>query len=277
MRAAHEGFMNVTCPQCSTVFRVDPAKVPEQGVRARCSVCSGLIAVRRPAMSAPATVPERRAEPPQLAEPQAQPRQTPPSPVAMPARAPAIPSESPPVRSDAERSQPISRPLEPPAAPSPVRVYPPAELSLSPPAPPVVRPTERAPAFEPFEAPALPPRSSPTPVPAPAPAPAVPPVEPFARSGGPQPGRFNNPFLQQDPATRARRLARALVSDLVVYYPEKRERGLAEGNLKELFAEEIRKSWEEYTGQVGQDIASTTPYFTEALNEILAEGRAVFG
>jgi len=89
--------------------------------------------------------------------------------------------------------------------------------------------------------------------------------------------RFNNPFLQQDPSTRARRLARALVSDLVVYYPEKRQRGLAEGNLKELFGEEIRKSWEEYTEQVGPEIASNTPYFTEALNEILAEGRAVFG
>jgi hypothetical protein len=91
------------------------------------------------------------------------------------------------------------------------------------------------------------------------------------------PGRFNNPFLQQDPSTRARRLARALVSDLVVYYPEKRQRGLAEGNLKELFGEEIRKSWEEYSEQVGQDIAANTPYFTEALNEILAEGRSLFG
>ena len=86
-----------------------------------------------------------------------------------------------------------------------------------------------------------------------------------------------NPFLQQDPSTRARRLARALVSDLVVYYPEKRRRGLAEGNLKELFGEEIRKSWEEYTEQVGEEIASNTPYFTEALNEILAEGRSLFG
>ena len=89
--------------------------------------------------------------------------------------------------------------------------------------------------------------------------------------------RAVNPFLSQDPATRARRLARALVSDLVVYYPEKRQRGLAEGTLKELFAEEIRKSWEEYSEQVGEEIARTTPFFTEALNEILAEGRALFG
>jgi hypothetical protein len=106
--------------------------------------------------------------------------------------------------------------------------------------------------------------------------PVAPPPAPAAPSA-PTASRGGNPFLQQDPATRARRLARALVSDLVVYHPEKRQRGLQDGNLKELFAEEIRKSWEEYTEQVGEEVANTTPYFTEALNEILAEGRQLFG
>jgi hypothetical protein len=103
-------------------------------------------------------------------------------------------------------------------------------------------------------------------------APASPPP-PSAPAGG---GHFTNPFLQQDPGTRARRLARALVSDLVVYHPDKRQRGLSEGNLKELFAEEIRKSWEEYSEQIGEQVARETNYFTEALNEILAEGRPLF-
>jgi len=31
--------MNATCPTCQTVFRIDPAKVPAGGVRARCNVC----------------------------------------------------------------------------------------------------------------------------------------------------------------------------------------------------------------------------------------------
>ncbi|PYP73093.1 MAG: hypothetical protein DMD41_06940, partial [Gemmatimonadetes bacterium] len=31
--------MNVTCPTCETVYRVDPARVPAGGVRARCAVC----------------------------------------------------------------------------------------------------------------------------------------------------------------------------------------------------------------------------------------------
>ena len=45
--------MNVSCPNCNTTYRVDPAKVPEAGVRARCAVCSAVFSVRRDA-AAPA-------------------------------------------------------------------------------------------------------------------------------------------------------------------------------------------------------------------------------
>jgi FPC/CPF motif-containing protein YcgG len=85
-----------------------------------------------------------------------------------------------------------------------------------------------------------------------------------------------NPFLSQDPALKARRLARALVSDIVVYHPAKRQEGLRDGTLKELFEEEIRKSYEEYTEQGGRPLAESTGYFREALNEILAGGRQIF-
>jgi hypothetical protein len=63
---------------------------------------------------------------------------------------------------------------------------------------------------------------------------------------------------------------------MIVYQPEKRQQAMAQGNLKEAFAEEIKKSWEEYVLQVGDEIANSTPYFTEALNEILAGGENVF-
>jgi hypothetical protein len=89
-------------------------------------------------------------------------------------------------------------------------------------------------------------------------------------------GRPVNPFLSQDPAQKARRLARALISDLVVYYPDRRKDGLAQGTLKTLFQEEIQKSWEEYSEQVGKELAESTSYFNEALNEILAGGQKVF-
>ena len=45
--------MNVTCPNCATVYRVDPVKVPEAGVRARCAVCSAVFAVNRETRDAP--------------------------------------------------------------------------------------------------------------------------------------------------------------------------------------------------------------------------------
>jgi hypothetical protein len=85
-----------------------------------------------------------------------------------------------------------------------------------------------------------------------------------------------NPFLRADPSQRARRLARALVSDLVAYHPQKREEGLRDGTLRQLFREEIKKSYEEYVEQVGRDVAESAPHFQVALNEILAGGRRLF-
>src|SRR5207248_3250584 len=85
-----------------------------------------------------------------------------------------------------------------------------------------------------------------------------------------------NPFMVQDPKQKARRLARALVSDLVVYHPEKRQQGLRDGTLPQLFKDEIEKSWQEYVEQVGVELAKGTSFWAEALNEILAGGNKVF-
>ncbi|MFH1754182.1 MAG: hypothetical protein ABIA59_00620 [Candidatus Latescibacterota bacterium] len=75
---------------------------------------------------------------------------------------------------------------------------------------------------------------------------------------------------------RARRLARVLVSDILCYNQEKRDQALIDGNLMAMLGEEIKKSWELYKEKVGPDIASSTNYFKEALNEILADGKNVF-
>jgi hypothetical protein len=85
-----------------------------------------------------------------------------------------------------------------------------------------------------------------------------------------------NPFLANDPNARARRLARALVSDIVTYFPEKHREGLAHNTLPLLFKEEIKKSYEEYREQVGVDFAESTTHFQDALNEILAQGGKIF-
>src|SRR5205823_5764452 len=148
--------MNVTCPSCETVYRVDPAKVPAGGVRARRAVCSNVFPVNASVAAA----------------------------TAAPA-APAAPA--------------------PPAGPGP------GQRMTSP-----LRPV--------------------------------------------------NPFMVQDPKQKARRLARALVSDLVVYHPEKRQQGLRDGTLPQLFKDEIEKSWQEYVEQVGVELAKGTSFWAEALN-----------
>lgn len=71
-------------------------------------------------------------------------------------------------------------------------------------------------------------------------------------------------------------LARALVSDIVVYNREARDRALADGKLLEVLGPEIKKSWELYKEKVGAGTANSTSYFKDALNEILADGRKLF-
>jgi hypothetical protein len=85
-----------------------------------------------------------------------------------------------------------------------------------------------------------------------------------------------NPFLANDPNQKAKRLARALVSDILAYHPGKREEGLANGTLKQIFREEIKKSYEEYVEQIGKEFAESTSHFQDALNELLANGKKLF-
>ncbi len=142
--------------------------------------------------------------------------------------------------------------------------------------PPPAAPPERAPEAAPPAAavpvtPAPPPASAPTPA---RPVGAVPVAgTPLTDSARRTP---INPFLANDPNAKAKRLARALVSDLLVYFPQKRDEGLRDGTLKQLFREEIKKSYEEFLEQVGSEFAESTTHFTDALNDILANGQKVF-
>ncbi len=164
--------MTTTCPHCDTNFRIDPAKIPENGVSARCSVCQGVFRVR---------VPSGDAEP-------------------------------------VERQMPAT-----PQAPEPPPAATPAELP-----------------------------------------------EASAQAA------TASVFGAVDPDAKARRLARALISDIAIYHPERRDQSLQAGRLRTEFQEEIRKSWEEYVAQIGPETARRTPHFRNALNEILAQGQRVF-
>jgi hypothetical protein len=102
------------------------------------------------------------------------------------------------------------------------------------------------------------------------------PTAPAAATATPPARPPINPFLANDPNAKAKRLARALVSDILAYFPQKREEGLRDGTLKQLFREEIKKSYEEYVDQIGKEFAESTTHFQEALNDILAGGKKLF-
>jgi predicted Zn finger-like uncharacterized protein len=175
--------VNIACPECATVYRIDAAKVPPAGARSRCRECETRFVIQPdPEAGAPGRVVTAE----RLPEPE--------------------PAMEPTVEGGAERLT-----------------------------------------------------GSPAPAAAAGAAGAAPPV-----------------FGPQDPDVRARRLARALVSDIKVYHRERWEQSRLAGTLRNEFREEIVKSWDEYVEQVGEVMAKRTPFFRDALNDILAEGKRVF-
>ncbi|HEY8793993.1 MAG TPA: hypothetical protein VIM15_03535, partial [Gemmatimonadaceae bacterium] len=125
---------------------------------------------------------------------------------------------------------------------------------------------------------------APSPAPAsPAPAsPALRATAPVARAAAPQTGGAPaarppiNPFLANDPNQKAKRLARALVSDIIAYFPDRHAQAKRDGTLRETFREEIKKSYEEYVEQMGKEFAENTTHFQDALNDVLAGGNRIF-
>lgn len=331
--------MNVSCPECRSVFRLDPAKITSVSMRARCSVCGGLIPVgaaiswgdelQAVAASVPAT--QGRVNTPVATRP-APPRAKTPAASSSPSWPPRVPRAEPPPAAAPRASAPPPSAAAPrtPVAPSPVPRTPVAPSAAPPPNQQAAPPRHRTPPFSPRFTPQVPKEPSPgqagsgsrgepqEPLRTPRPEAAAPidatfgaPLTPPSRTSIPEPPQpkpatpptftasgnvsaaFStpstpasasasvqrkpiNPFLANDPNQRARRLARALVSDMVAYHPAKREEGLHGGTLKQLFRDEIKKSYEEYVEQVGREFAESTMHFQEALNDVLAGGRKVF-
>ncbi len=232
--------MTVSCPDCRSVFRVDPAKVPATGVRARCSVCGGVIAIAGGTLPVSVT------------------------PASSGVVLPVFASVSAASRVDTAGSSGDGVGVHTVSAASNVTVRTPSTprgTSVS-----ALRSSPAVAAMKPMATPSLATGASDR-------ATVSGNVERLTPSA---PRKPINPFLNADPGQRARRLARALVSDLVAYHPQKREEGLRDGTLRQLFREEIKKSYEEFVEQVGRDLAESSPHFQEALNEILGGGRKLF-
>ena len=319
----------VQCSSCSTSFPVDPRKVPDDGVYARCSACEAVFfveggvteepvaAVTTPADDGGTTTaaPQRDVEEagidkPSLAEPDVdkpsfdeadfdkpsfdepdfdKPSFDEPAPEEPAPEEPAFPKpdfDKPDFAADdmsATGSGPeagsttVDQPddwvfeTEPEIDPSTLQVQPLDSIEDDVAAPPP--PELPAPASRTSPPPAPEPVAPPPPPPAPIPTPEPPQVQPAAAA--PTPAQAFT-FGKRDPHEKASRLARVLVSDIITYNPERHQRALDSGTLKADFEDEIQKSWGEYVDQVGKDLAETTGYFNDALNEILARGQQVF-
>ena len=73
---------------------------------------------------------------------------------------------------------------------------------------------------------------------------------------------------------KAKRTARVIVSDILIYNKAKIEEGLAKGNLQELLKEEIERGKELYKSKVAPEIADKTDYFKQAMIQTVAKGNA---
>lgn len=189
--------MIVECPSCKTNFPVDPNKVPEGGVHARCSACSQVFFVEPPSnrVSSPTveepsppvveTIPEHHVSPDETSE----------------THLPGEVDETSETRFSEEGDE--------------------ASETLAPGEGEDVRPPEPL-------------------------------------------------FGRRDPMEKAQRLARVLVSDIILYNPDRHRMALDSGRVREEFEEEIQKSWDEYVEQVGEEVATGTSFFEDALSEILA-------
>jgi hypothetical protein len=123
------------------------------------------------------------------------------------------------------------------------------------------------------------PRSQPAATVAPEPPAAEPAAEPAVSQSATGTAVMDEPA----PAAAKRRrkskeemLARALVSDIMVYNRDLYDKAKAEGNLLEALGPEIKKSWELYKEKVTPEVANSTNHFRDALNEILADGENIF-
>lgn len=149
----------------------------------------------------------------------------------------------------------MAAPSAPEAAPTPAAVPVPEEVAV-----PAAAPI-------PVQAPA--PVEVPAPVEAPAPEVAreVPtaPVTPAA----PAP-----PAQLPEEQVKARRLARIIVSDIVLYNQAKVEQGVREGSFYELLADDIREGEYLYQQRVSQQVRDTTTFLKDAFEELIAKKRA---
>lgn len=69
----------------------------------------------------------------------------------------------------------------------------------------------------------------------------------------------------------ARRIARAVVSDIALYNAKKVEEGIANDNLFDLLRDEIEEGRSYYLSRVDPEVVQSTNYFNRALVDLLVK------
>ncbi|MEO0184949.1 MAG: zinc-ribbon domain-containing protein [candidate division WOR-3 bacterium] len=185
---------------------------------------------------------------------------------------------------------------QPPPVTEPVQVKTPVQTPpVEPPQPPVIEqpapPVVEPPPAKKVEVPVAEKISEPIPpepvVSPPAPEPEIPEPPTAEKAVAPEPGvetvakPVTPPPVEMSEEDkkwheRARRLAKALASDLVLYNQAKVEQGLRDGTLIQLLGAEIKRSWEYYCQQIPKHIIENSDYFKEQLNKVVGKGKEIF-
>lgn len=82
------------------------------------------------------------------------------------------------------------------------------------------------------------------------------------------------PVDRKDPHERAKRLARLIVGDIVLYNQEKIVQGIKNDSLFQLLEDELAEGRKYYEKNVDPTVAAHTDYFNQAIVDILVKGRA---
>ena len=78
---------------------------------------------------------------------------------------------------------------------------------------------------------------------------------------------------RKDPHERARRLARLIVGDIVLYNQEKIVQGIKDDSLFQVLEDELAEGRRYYDKNVDPTVAGQTDYFNQAIVDILVKGR----
>jgi len=269
--------MVVQCPLCLGRYRVgDENKVPLEGVGVKCPGCGNIFTIYRMVADIQ-LIPLDTLTPGPSEEPKAEfePEATPEPSVAAPE---AEPSATPEEGAVFQPKPPVFEPEPSPQfAETATEVIPETEEAAMPTEEPTAAPEEALTAAPeiPTAAPEMPTAAPEIPTAAPEMPTAAPEEEAPAFPPTMEAEAELPPDVQKE-HNKAKRLARVLVKDIVLYHTERVEEGLEKGNLIDTVGDEIKKSWQYYKSEISEEIINSTDYFKDALNQILAKGRKIF-